>query len=162
MDGQSAQPGIVRQQGIVHPTDSLYFERLHPLAVSYAANRPRHEASFGSRADRRQGDRSALVRLVRRGPAPSETVARLVRAAFAHRRKALAGSLGLAGVGLPRDQVVDVLIRAWRLYSWELYGRSWEYWRSSWELCLSQESAGEFLGTRPVFLGTTVEFSGTT
>ncbi len=40
---------------------------------------------------------SALVRLERRGPAPDPNVVRLVRAAFAHRRKPLAGSLELAG-----------------------------------------------------------------
>lgn len=42
---------------------------------------------------------SALLRLERRGPAPPERVRRLVRAAFAHRRKALAGSLELAWPG---------------------------------------------------------------
>lgn len=41
---------------------------------------------------------SALLRLMRTGPAAPEPVRRLVRAAFAHRRKALAGSLELAGV----------------------------------------------------------------
>jgi 16S rRNA (adenine1518-N6/adenine1519-N6)-dimethyltransferase len=41
---------------------------------------------------------SALVRLTRTGPAPSAAVATTVRAAFAHRRKALARSLELAGV----------------------------------------------------------------
>jgi 16S rRNA (adenine1518-N6/adenine1519-N6)-dimethyltransferase len=40
---------------------------------------------------------SALVRLRRVGSAPAEGVARLVRGAFAHRRKPLAGSLELAG-----------------------------------------------------------------
>jgi 16S rRNA (adenine1518-N6/adenine1519-N6)-dimethyltransferase len=40
---------------------------------------------------------SALVRLQRVGSAPAEGVARLVRGAFAHRRKPLAGSLELAG-----------------------------------------------------------------
>jgi 16S rRNA (adenine1518-N6/adenine1519-N6)-dimethyltransferase len=40
---------------------------------------------------------SALVRLTRRGPAPGEALTRLVRGAFAHRRKPLAGSLELAG-----------------------------------------------------------------
>jgi 16S rRNA (adenine1518-N6/adenine1519-N6)-dimethyltransferase len=39
---------------------------------------------------------SALVVLRRRGPAPAPEVAALVHAAFAHRRKALAGSLALA------------------------------------------------------------------
>jgi 16S rRNA (adenine1518-N6/adenine1519-N6)-dimethyltransferase len=59
---------------------------------------------------------SALVRLRRIGPAPPPGVVRLVRDAFAHRRKALAGSLELAGsasraearaaleaIGLPAD-----------------------------------------------------------
>ena len=40
---------------------------------------------------------SALVRLRRTGPAPSDAAGRLVRAAFAHRRKALARSLEEAG-----------------------------------------------------------------
>jgi 16S rRNA (adenine1518-N6/adenine1519-N6)-dimethyltransferase len=39
---------------------------------------------------------SALIVLRRRGPAPAPEVAALVHAAFAHRRKALAGSLALA------------------------------------------------------------------
>jgi 16S rRNA (adenine1518-N6/adenine1519-N6)-dimethyltransferase len=59
---------------------------------------------------------SALVRLRRIGPAPPPGLARLVRDAFAHRRKALAGSLELSGsasraearaaleaIGLPAD-----------------------------------------------------------
>jgi 16S rRNA (adenine1518-N6/adenine1519-N6)-dimethyltransferase len=40
---------------------------------------------------------SAVLRLVRRRPAADETVVALVRAAFAHRRKPLAGSVELAG-----------------------------------------------------------------
>jgi 16S rRNA (adenine1518-N6/adenine1519-N6)-dimethyltransferase len=40
---------------------------------------------------------SALLRLTRRAPAAPPAVARLVRAAFAHRRKPIAGSLELAG-----------------------------------------------------------------
>ena len=40
---------------------------------------------------------SALLRLVRRGPGADPGVAALVRAAFAHRRKPLAGSVELAG-----------------------------------------------------------------
>jgi 16S rRNA (adenine1518-N6/adenine1519-N6)-dimethyltransferase len=40
---------------------------------------------------------SVLVRLQRTGPAPSAELRRLVRDAFAHRRKALARSLALAG-----------------------------------------------------------------
>jgi 16S rRNA (adenine1518-N6/adenine1519-N6)-dimethyltransferase len=54
---------------------------------------------------------SALVRLVRRGPAPAEAVARLVRAAFAHRRKSFARSLELAGAGPPREEVAAALGR---------------------------------------------------
>jgi 16S rRNA (adenine1518-N6/adenine1519-N6)-dimethyltransferase len=42
---------------------------------------------------------SALLRLERTGPSASEPVVRLVRDAFAHRRKALARSLELAGEG---------------------------------------------------------------
>jgi 16S rRNA (adenine1518-N6/adenine1519-N6)-dimethyltransferase len=40
---------------------------------------------------------SAVLRLLRRGPAPDDHVSTLVRGAFAHRRKPLAGSLELAG-----------------------------------------------------------------
>lgn len=47
---------------------------------------------------------SVLVRLERTGPAPSPELRRLVRAAFAHRRKALPRSLELAG-GVPGDDV---------------------------------------------------------
>lgn len=47
---------------------------------------------------------SVLVRLERTGPAPSAGLRRLVRAAFAHRRKALPRSLELAG-GLPGPDV---------------------------------------------------------
>ena len=43
---------------------------------------------------------SALLRLERTGPAASPEVARIVRDAFAHRRKALARSLDLARPGL--------------------------------------------------------------
>jgi 16S rRNA (adenine1518-N6/adenine1519-N6)-dimethyltransferase len=65
---------------------------------------------------------SALVRLERRGPAPDPNVVRLVRAAFAHRRKPLAGSLELAGgpsreagraalreLGIPEDARAEAL-----------------------------------------------------
>jgi 16S rRNA (adenine1518-N6/adenine1519-N6)-dimethyltransferase len=45
---------------------------------------------------------SALVVLRRRGPAPAPELTALVHAAFAHRRKALAGSLALAP-GAPAD-----------------------------------------------------------
>lgn len=51
---------------------------------------------------------SALLRLVRRGPGASPGLARLVRAAFAHRRKPLAGSLELAG-GPSRAAVREAL-----------------------------------------------------
>ena len=78
---------------------------------------------------------SALVRLTRRGlPAPAG-LARLVRDAFAHRRKALAGSLELAGgpsrqrgrsalraIGLPGDARAETLspedfVRLWEKLS---------------------------------------------
>ena len=55
---------------------------------------------------------SAVVRLVRRGPAPDEAVRRLVRGGFAHRRKALAGSLALADPDLDRDRVRAALAAA--------------------------------------------------
>jgi 16S rRNA (adenine1518-N6/adenine1519-N6)-dimethyltransferase len=51
---------------------------------------------------------SALLRLVRRAAAPPEAVVGLVRAAFAHRRKPLAGSLELAG-GPSRGTVREAL-----------------------------------------------------
>jgi len=47
---------------------------------------------------------SALLRLERRAEAPAPAVAELVRGAFAHRRKAVAGSLELAGLAR-REQV---------------------------------------------------------
>jgi 16S rRNA (adenine1518-N6/adenine1519-N6)-dimethyltransferase len=65
---------------------------------------------------------SALLRLERHGPAPPEAVARLVRQAFAHRRKSLARSLelstpgsreavraALAELGLPEDARAEQL-----------------------------------------------------
>jgi 16S rRNA (adenine1518-N6/adenine1519-N6)-dimethyltransferase len=54
---------------------------------------------------------SALVLLRRTGPSPSPEVIALVHAAFAHRRKALAGSLALAPEGGPdlRDRARDAL-----------------------------------------------------
>ncbi len=45
---------------------------------------------------------SALVRMRRRAPAPAPELTALVHAAFAHRRKTLAGSLALAA-GAPPD-----------------------------------------------------------
>jgi 16S rRNA (adenine1518-N6/adenine1519-N6)-dimethyltransferase len=46
---------------------------------------------------------SVLLGLRRVGPAAEPEVAGLVHGAFAHRRKALAGSLALAGQGAPAD-----------------------------------------------------------
>jgi 16S rRNA (adenine1518-N6/adenine1519-N6)-dimethyltransferase len=54
---------------------------------------------------------SALVRLTRRGPAPSDGVRRLVHAAFAHRRKALARSLELAADDGPAPGEVRSALR---------------------------------------------------
>ncbi len=51
---------------------------------------------------------SALLRLVRRGPGADPELAGLVRAAFAHRRKPLAGSLELSG-GPSRGSVREAL-----------------------------------------------------
>ena len=48
---------------------------------------------------------SAIVVLRRWRPSPSPAVRRVVRGAFAHRRKTLAGSLALAGVGGPGVRV---------------------------------------------------------
>ncbi len=53
---------------------------------------------------------SALVRVRRTGAAPTADVRRLVAGAFAHRRKALAGSLALAGVGPGRECVREALV----------------------------------------------------
>jgi 16S rRNA (adenine1518-N6/adenine1519-N6)-dimethyltransferase len=53
---------------------------------------------------------SALLRLERRGAAPGAALAELVRGAFAHRRKALAGSLEIAGVGPGRERVAAALV----------------------------------------------------
>ncbi len=52
---------------------------------------------------------SAVVRLERRGPAADERLAALVRAAFAHRRKTLARSVELAGIGPGRERVAAAL-----------------------------------------------------
>jgi len=51
---------------------------------------------------------SALIRLERVAPWPGEAVASLVRAAFAHRRKALARSVSMAGVA-SRERVLAAL-----------------------------------------------------
>jgi 16S rRNA (adenine1518-N6/adenine1519-N6)-dimethyltransferase len=53
---------------------------------------------------------SVLVRVVRTGEAPAGGVRVLAAAAFAHRRKALAGSLALAGVGPGRERVREALV----------------------------------------------------
>ncbi|MFI5003955.1 MAG: 16S rRNA (adenine(1518)-N(6)/adenine(1519)-N(6))-dimethyltransferase RsmA [Solirubrobacterales bacterium] len=53
---------------------------------------------------------SVLVELIRVGPAPSPALRRLVGAGFAHRRKALARSLTLAGVA-ERERVREALSR---------------------------------------------------
>ena len=54
---------------------------------------------------------SALLRMDRVAPWPGQAVARVVRAAFAHRRKALARSVALAGVA-SRERVQAALERA--------------------------------------------------
>lgn len=54
---------------------------------------------------------SVLVKIVRTSAAPSPQVRLLVRAAFAHRRKALSGSLTLAGVEREREQVRAALVK---------------------------------------------------
>lgn len=53
---------------------------------------------------------SVLVKIVRRRPAPSSQVRRLVGGAFAHRRKALARSVAIAGVGCSREQTREALV----------------------------------------------------
>jgi 16S rRNA A1518/A1519 N6-dimethyltransferase RsmA/KsgA/DIM1 with predicted DNA glycosylase/AP lyase activity len=52
---------------------------------------------------------SALLRLERRAPGADAALAGLVRAAFGHRRKTLAGSLELAGIGGGRERVAAAL-----------------------------------------------------
>ena len=54
---------------------------------------------------------SALLRLERVAPWPGEAVARLVRGAFAHRRKALARSVGISGVA-SRERTLAALAAA--------------------------------------------------
>lgn len=55
---------------------------------------------------------SVLVRITRTAAAPAQPVRRLVRAAFAHRRKTLAGSLLLSGnVSRERGQIREALVR---------------------------------------------------
>jgi 16S rRNA (adenine1518-N6/adenine1519-N6)-dimethyltransferase len=53
---------------------------------------------------------SVLVGLWRRRPPPDPAVRELVHDAFAHRRKALAGSLALRGRGALRERVRDALV----------------------------------------------------
>jgi 16S rRNA (adenine1518-N6/adenine1519-N6)-dimethyltransferase len=53
---------------------------------------------------------SVLVKIVRTGAAPTPRVRRLVAAAFAHRRKALARSLVLSGIERPREQIRAALV----------------------------------------------------
>ena len=53
---------------------------------------------------------SVLLGLVRRGPAPPPELRRLVQAGFAHRRKALAGSLALSGGREQRERVRAALV----------------------------------------------------
>ncbi|MGA2163488.1 MAG: 16S rRNA (adenine(1518)-N(6)/adenine(1519)-N(6))-dimethyltransferase RsmA [Solirubrobacteraceae bacterium] len=53
---------------------------------------------------------SVLVKVVRTGSAAAPGVRRLVGAAFAHRRKALARSLTLAGVGPGREEIRNALV----------------------------------------------------
>jgi 16S rRNA (adenine1518-N6/adenine1519-N6)-dimethyltransferase len=53
---------------------------------------------------------SVLVKIARRGAAASPLVRRLVGAAFAHRRKALARSLVLSGVQCSREQIRAALV----------------------------------------------------
>jgi 16S rRNA (adenine1518-N6/adenine1519-N6)-dimethyltransferase len=53
---------------------------------------------------------SVLIKVVRTGNAATPEVRRLVGAAFAHRRKALARSLTLAGVGPGREEIREALV----------------------------------------------------
>jgi len=53
---------------------------------------------------------SVLVKIIRHKVAPSPRVRKLVGAAFAHRRKALARSLVLSGIERNREQIRDALV----------------------------------------------------
>ena len=53
---------------------------------------------------------SVLIRVLRTGPAPAPPVRRLVGAAFAHRRKALARSLAISGIDSPREWIQAALV----------------------------------------------------
>jgi 16S rRNA (adenine1518-N6/adenine1519-N6)-dimethyltransferase len=53
---------------------------------------------------------SVLVQVLRTGPAASPALRELVRGAFAHRRKALAGSLVLAGTTRTREEIREALV----------------------------------------------------
>jgi 16S rRNA (adenine1518-N6/adenine1519-N6)-dimethyltransferase len=53
---------------------------------------------------------SVLIKIVRTGSAATPAVRRLVGAAFAHRRKALARSLTLAGMGPGREEIRAALV----------------------------------------------------
>jgi 16S rRNA (adenine1518-N6/adenine1519-N6)-dimethyltransferase len=53
---------------------------------------------------------SVLVGMCRYGPAPSDAVRALVGAAFAHRRKTLARSLTLRGMGRSREEIREALV----------------------------------------------------
>jgi 16S rRNA (adenine1518-N6/adenine1519-N6)-dimethyltransferase len=53
---------------------------------------------------------SVLIRIRRTGPAAPPSLRELVRGAFAHRRKALAGSLALAGLPFEREAVRAALV----------------------------------------------------
>ncbi|HWY18745.1 MAG TPA: 16S rRNA (adenine(1518)-N(6)/adenine(1519)-N(6))-dimethyltransferase RsmA [Solirubrobacteraceae bacterium] len=53
---------------------------------------------------------SVLVKILRTGPAASREVRTLVGGAFAHRRKALARSLVLAGIPRPREEIRAALV----------------------------------------------------
>jgi 16S rRNA (adenine1518-N6/adenine1519-N6)-dimethyltransferase len=54
---------------------------------------------------------SVLVRILRTNGAPAPQVRRLVAGSFAHRRKALARSLALAGVDRSREEIRAALVR---------------------------------------------------
>jgi len=53
---------------------------------------------------------SVLVKIVRTGPAAPPGVRELVHGAFAHRRKAMARSLALAGLERPREEIRAALV----------------------------------------------------
>jgi 16S rRNA (adenine1518-N6/adenine1519-N6)-dimethyltransferase len=76
---------------------------------------------------------SVLLRLIRRGPAPPRELRAFVRAAFAHRRKTIAGSVAQSG-GIEADRVRDALAAIGKPPGLRAESLSPAELRSLWEL----------------------------